>query len=216
VTDTLEHRKVVLLMGGTFDPVHHGHLRSALELKAYLNAAEVRLIPCGTPVHRAAPIASASQRVEMLKLAVDAEPGFLVDEREIARPSSFTVDTLISLRDELGDQVSLVWVMGSDAFSHFKQWRQWQRILTLAHILVVERAGEAEPVLSSPLSEVVKTFSNPEKLQTAPAGKICRLALTPLYISSTRIRTALKSGLSARFLLPDAVIDYINQHKLYG
>jgi nicotinate-nucleotide adenylyltransferase len=202
-------------MGGTFDPVHHGHLRSALELKLFLNAAEVRLIPCGLPVHRAKPFATAAQRLDMLRLAVGIEPGFIVDDREVFRPSSYTVDTLTGLREELGDKVSLVWVMGSDAFSHFTDWHQWQRILNLAHIAVVERAGEAIPKLIPPLNEVIEGFSSPETLTSTSSGKICRLALTPLQISSTYIRKMLKSGHSVRFLLPDPVINYIKQHGLY-
>ncbi len=204
-------------MGGTFDPVHYGHLRSALELKQALKAAEIRLIPCAQPVHKKQTIASAEQRLAMLHLAVDGVPGFKVDDIEIKRDSfSYTVDTLRQLRAVLGEDVPIVWSMGTDAFKHFTSWHQWQDILQLAHLVVIARAGEQDVGLSPLLKSYVSSCSNPSKLHGSPAGAVCFLTLTPLHISSTRIRIDINLGRSVQFLLPDKVLDYINDHKIYG
>ncbi len=207
----------MLLMGGTFDPVHYGHLRSALELKQALGASEIRFIPCGQPVHKDVAVASGQQRLDMLALAIDSLPGFRVDDYEICQATaSYTVETLNALRKELGSDVSLVWAMGTDAFKSFTQWHQWQEILALAHLAVIARPGEPDTVLSAPLTDLVADYSKASDLQCSIAGKICFLHLTPLSISSTQIRNSIKLGHSVNFLLPDKVLSYINQHRLYG
>ncbi len=133
------------LFGGTFDPIHYGHLRPLWEVKEALKFDQLRLIPSFIPPHRGKPGASAKQRLEMLRLAVADVPDYEVDERELQRGGpSYTVETLQSLRNELGDQ-PLCWVMGLDAFLGLASWYQWRRITELAHIVVTQRPGSQHP-----------------------------------------------------------------------
>ena len=206
----------IAILGGTFDPIHFGHLRPALELSE-MGFDEMRLIPCHVPAHRGAPHCSAEQRLAMVELAVKNEPRLVVDTRELDREGeSFTVDTLTDMRDELGDQVSLNLVMGMDAFLGLPKWRQWERIAELANIVVTERPGSVVPVTG-----VMERFLNArrvssmEALCNAASGRVLVQQLALLDISATRIRALINSGQSARYLLPESVWDYIEQHRLY-
>ena len=128
------------LLGGTFNPIHFGHLRMAQELAESLNLDEVRFIPSANPPHKHAPLVSAEQRATMVRLAIADNPLFKFDDRELNRTgASFTIDTLVSLRDELGEKTSLVLIMGSDAFIKFDTWHRWQEIIKLCHIALVQR-----------------------------------------------------------------------------
>ncbi len=128
------------LMGGTFNPIHYGHLRMAQELAESLNLEEVRFIPAANPPHKSADLISAEHRAEMVRLGVSNNPTFTVDNRELLRSgASYSVDTLLSLRDELGKEVSLTLFMGSDAFTKFNTWHRWQEIIQLCHIALVQR-----------------------------------------------------------------------------
>ena len=206
------------VFGGTFDPVHHGHLRPALELLESLQLQEVRMIPSAVPPHRDSPIASEQTRLAMLQLAVVDEPRLVVDEREIRRGgSSYMVDTLRSLRDEKGD-VPLCLLLGSDAFLGLPDWHEWRELLTLAHIVVAHRPGwQMEKSEMGELSGLLDNceVSSVSALSAKPAGHILLQQVTPLAISATGIRRMINEGKSARFLMPDRVWDYIRTNKLY-
>lgn len=204
------------LFGGTFDPIHIGHLRLALELKQQLKLDEMHLLPCYLPPHRAAPGASAGQRVAMLELALQDCQELRLDTRELKRDKpSYTVDTLTELRAEAGPDASLVLCMGMDSFCTLDTWHDWQKLIRLAHLVVVERPGYAVPQLG-PMAELVRRHSaEPATIHAAPAGAMVICAPRALAISATDIRAQLQSGRSPQFLLPDAVLNYIHAQQLY-
>ncbi|MGA9853560.1 MAG: nicotinate-nucleotide adenylyltransferase [Gammaproteobacteria bacterium] len=194
------------IFGGTFDPIHYGHLRPALEILDTLPLDEIRFIPAGQPPHRGVPAASAALRLEMVKAAVAGEPRFVVDEREIRRNApSYTVDTLAELRREY-PRDALVLVAGMDAFLGFPGWHQWQKIFDYAHVIVAHRPGW---VLQSggELAETIRRRRavSPQEIVTTPAGRILLQPVTQLEISSTRIRTAIAADGDPRYLVPEAV-----------
>lgn len=207
------------IFGGTFDPVHFGHLRSALEMLETLGLAEVRLVPCGQPPHRHPPRADAAARRAMLELAVAGQPGLRVDARELERPGpSYMVDTLASLRAELG-ATPLCLLLGSDAFLGLPQWHRWQELLSLAHLVVMHRPGwglDQSP--ASPLAALLaaRRVHTAADLAPQPAGHILLTAVTPLDISATAIRTLIGAGRSPRYLLPDAVWEHIRARGWYN
>jgi nicotinate-nucleotide adenylyltransferase len=206
----------VAVLGGTFDPIHIGHLRSALELREQLGFEQVRLVPCHRPPHRAQPGASPDQRLRMLELALAGETQLCADARELRRPGpSYTFDTLSELRAELGAQCSLSLIMGADAFAGLDTWHRWRELPQLAHIVVMARPGCALPG-SGPVAELLQALrAEPAVLQEKNCGAIVPVALTPLPIAATTIRALLRSGRSARYLLPDAVWSFIREHALY-
>jgi nicotinate-nucleotide adenylyltransferase len=204
------------LLGGTFDPVHFGHLRTAVEVRDGLGLAEVRLVPCRVPPHREAPRAGPSQRAAMLRIAVQGEPGLRVDERELTRPApSYTVDTLASLRAEMG-AISLCLVIGEDAFSELASWHRAPDIPGLAHMVVVGRPGSAGDVTAK-LADLIdgRWTEQPEHLALQPSGLVYRHRVTQMDVSATRIRELVASGRSPRYLLPDTVWDFIRDRGLY-
>ncbi len=205
------------ILGGTFDPIHFGHLRTALELKQQLGVDEMRLLPCYLPPHRGSPVASAAQRWTMLQLALEDEPELLADDREIDRGGvSYMVDTLQSFRDEFGNRVSLYLAVGMDSFLTLPHWHEWQRIPDLAHIVVVARPGSRLPdggILERFLQ--ARLVSHAAELREAASGRVLCRELTPLDISASCIRQLVTRGQSPRYLLPDAVLAYIRQHGLY-
>ncbi len=211
------------LLGGTFNPIHFGHLRMAQDLAESLNLDEVRFIPSASPPHKLPPLVSAEQRATMVQLAIANNPLFKFDDRELHRMArdnmpSYTIDTLQSLRDELGENVSLVLFMGSDAFSKFNTWHRWNEIIGLCHIALVHR-----PLLSNkePLAKILETFlhdhytENVDDLHETSAGHVTMQPITLLDISSTVIRNKLQKNQSMRYLAPDCVLDYIESHALY-
>ena len=204
------------IFGGTFDPVHYGHLRPLLEVKQILALDEVHLIPSYMPPHRDQPGASAEQRLAMLQLAVADTPGFVIDQRELLRGGrSYTVDTLQSLRDEVGTSpMSLI--VGMDAFIALDSWHQWQRLNQLAHIVVMQRPGALLPK-SGAVAELVEQAQalDVEELRQQPAGKIFFQSVTQLDISASDIREQVAHGRDIRFLLPDSVRHYIKTEGLY-
>ena len=206
------------ILGGTFDPVHNGHLRTALEVAELLALDELRLVPSSVPPHRGAPLASAAERLRMLQLATDVQPGFVVDDRELVRGgASYTIDTLRSLRAELGATARLCLVVGLDAFAAIDTWKEWRALGEHAHIVVVQRPGAALA-----LREAVARWATTrlaadagKALADAAHGAILRLELTQLAISATHIRELLAQGRSPRYLLPDAVLDHILENRIY-
>ncbi|BAW79904.1 nicotinic acid mononucleotide adenylyltransferase [Candidatus Nitrosoglobus terrae] len=205
------------IFGGTFDPVHFGHLRPALELLERLFLAEIRFIPCRCPPHRPLPVADPEQRLAMLQLGIAGESRFKVDDREFYRSGpSYMVDTLISLRAEKG-QAPLCLILGTDAFLGLPKWYRWLELIELAHLLVIKRPGEILPqqgVLKDLLDE--RKISNPKQLKAQSIGCILPMETTQLGISATQIRVLLKAGQSVRYLLPDAVWNYIQTSGLYS
>ncbi|MEQ1768043.1 MAG: nicotinate-nucleotide adenylyltransferase [Methylotenera sp.] len=208
------------LLGGTFNPIHFGHLRMAQELAESLNLDEVRFIPSANPPHKHAPLVSAEQRATMVRLAIADNPLFKFDERELNRKgASFTIDTLVSLRDELGEKTSLVLIMGSDAFVKFDTWHRWQEIIKLCHIALVQRPDKKP---TEALSKTLALFleqhytEQVDDLHTAAVGSVTMQAITPLEISSTAIRRTLQHQGSARYLVPQNVLDFIASNHLYS
>ena len=208
------------LFGGTFDPVHFGHLRLAEEAISQLGLGGVRWIPAGQPPHRNQPEVTARQRLEMVLRSTEKNERFSVDASEVeAAAPSYTVCTLERLRAELGSEYPLVLLVGADAFAGLTTWHRWRDIFALAHIAVSHRPGFPVEISSLP-NELATEFndrrlSNASALKDAPAGGVVTFAMTQLAISATQIRKLLANGLSARYLLPDSVLDYIQAHQLY-
>jgi len=199
--------RLVAILGGTFDPVHLGHLRAAWEAAEALDA-DVRLIPANVPPHRPAPVANAQQRAAILRAALAGQERLHLDTRELERAGpSYTFDTLSSLREE-GTQRPLVLLIGADAFALLPTWYRWRELFDLAHIGVLTRPGHVPP-LPSELSEAIASRETNEvgALRANPAGRVLRIAITPLEISATKIRALLREGREPRWVLPDVVLD---------
>jgi nicotinate-nucleotide adenylyltransferase len=208
--------EAVAIFGGTFDPVHVGHLRSALEAQRLLGVRQVRLIPSFLPPHRTEPSSSPAARLSMLQLAI-AETSFLsVDDREIKRQGpSYTVDTLKSIREEIGSDRPLILILGIDAFHLLPSWRDWQSLSGLTHIAVMDRPGP-QPRLPAQLEDLIRDRqSEPFELVRSPHGSICRLSLTQMDISSSKIRQFIADGVPLDYLLPTKVIEFIRKNRLY-
>jgi nicotinate-nucleotide adenylyltransferase len=205
------------VFGGTFDPVHYGHLRAALEVTEMLQLQDFRLLPAGTPPHRTKTFATADHRLAMLELALSHYPEMKVDDREIRREGlSYMVDTLDEIRAEAGEAPILL-VIGQDAANELDRWHDWPRLFDLAHLLIMLRPSSGQ-VYSAALLEQLepRMASSPAQLQDLPSGLIFPLEVTQLAISSTEIRRRVRARLSPRFLLPDPVIAYIHEHGLYS
>ncbi|MEW8507361.1 MAG: nicotinate-nucleotide adenylyltransferase [Candidatus Thiodiazotropha sp.] len=205
------------VFGGTFDPVHFGHLRTALDVMQSLGLEEVRFIPLHGAVHRDQPMVPAEQRLEMVRLAVQHQAGFVVDDREIRRAGdSYTVATLASLRQEQ-PQRSLCLLLGMDAFNGFADWYRPHEILTLAHLVVMYRPGEESPK-DPRLKQLLDTarVARVEALLAVDHGAILLHPVTQLDISASKVRNLLAEGRTPRFLLPEAVLQYIEHNGFYG
>jgi nicotinate-nucleotide adenylyltransferase len=208
---------LVGIFGGTFDPVHYGHLRSALELVERLQLKQLRLMPSAQPPHRDAPQCSAVHRAAMIDLAVAGEPRLACDARELQRSGkSYTIDSLIELRSELGADTGLCMVLGCDAVLDVSRWHRWQELLDWAHIVVLARPGWELPRKGAVAQWLHDhRLDDSGMLRQRPAGGIVIEELRPLAISSTEVRELLAAGRSARYLIPQSVLDYIQTHKLY-
>ncbi len=210
------------IFGGTFDPVHFGHLRLAEEAADTLGLAKVRWIPAGQPALRDAPQVGARQRLDMVRLAIAGNPRFELDAAEVdAEQTSYTVPTLERLRrsDVYGPVQPLVLLVGADAFAGMVGWHRWQRLFELAHVAVAHRPGYAVEAEHLPpeLAEVFRqrVCADPRRLMASPAGNIVTFAMTPLDISATRIRSLLSNRSSARYLAPDCVLEHIRTYHFY-
>ena len=211
------------VLGGTFDPIHYGHLRLAEELGETLKLEAVRLVPSGTPPHRSAPHVAADHRLAMTRLAAAGNSRFAVDGREVQRAGpGYTFDTLAELRDEEGSARPLVLLLGADAFLEFATWHRWHEIFDLAHVAIAHRPGF--PVerwterMPQPLAReyTARHMQQPLATHLQPAGGIVVVPFTALDISATAIRDMLRAGASPRYLLPGSVLDYIREHHLYA
>ena len=205
------------IFGGTFDPIHYGHLRTALELSQRLALVRVHFIPCANPPHRDAPMTSAALRLRMVEAAVAEQPNFIADDRELKRNGvSYTVDTLASLRADY-PQESLCLVLGMDAFLHLPKWHRWRELFDLAHVVIAHRPGWQVPdsgTLGALLRE--RRTSSPEELAAQRAGRVHVEAVTQLEISSTDLRASIRRGLDPRFLMPEAVRKIIIETECYA
>jgi nicotinate-nucleotide adenylyltransferase len=205
------------IFGGTFDPIHYGHLRTALEVCEALELDEVRFVPCGFPAHRALPGASAEQRLSMLELALEgADPRFRIDDRELRRGGpSYMVDTLASIRSEFS-ACALCLIVGIDAFQGMPAWHRWRDIFKLAHLVVMERPFE--PSYAEALERVLsqRVVADRTALARQPAGCIYFQDVSQLAISASRIRDLVRHGKSTQYLMPEAVRAFIAEHGLYG
>ncbi|MGE5320586.1 MAG: nicotinate-nucleotide adenylyltransferase [Hyphomicrobiaceae bacterium] len=208
------------IFGGTFDPIHFGHLRLAEDMADSLDLDRVLFIPAGQPPHRGAPRTAAGHRLEMVRRAICGNPRFVADAREVQRSQpSYTVDTLTALRDELGQQQPLWLLLGADAFLDLPSWHDWRRLFDLANIAVAARPGarllQSSAIMEPLKSEMAQRRVADASLATRAAGAVLLRATPPLDISATAIRDILARHGSARYLLPDAVLDYIHEHQLY-
>jgi nicotinate-nucleotide adenylyltransferase len=210
------------ILGGTFDPIHYGHLRLAQEVADKLRLAEVRFMPSGTPPHRSSPGAPAADRLAMVQLAVTGNSLFTVDPRETLRSGpGYTVDTLTAMREEVGAGQSLVLLLGADAFLELATWSRWHQLFTLAHVAVAYRPGFPVDTWQSRMPQPLAAEYNkrlmrqPLGVHTAPAGGIVVVPIAALDISATLIRDAMLAGSNPRYLLPEEIIKYIQDHDLY-
>lgn len=213
--------KPIGILGGTFDPVHYGHLRLAEEMLESAGLQQIRFIPAGNPPHRVTPQVSARDRSAMVSLAIVDQPGFVLDEREVHRTEKcFTVDTLRELRAEVGAQQSLCLLMGGDAFLQLHTWHEWEEILELANVVVGYRPGYTlEKRIHGATPELREHYRQRlcqvGALSRCAAGGIAELPIPKLEISATLIRARVAERRTIRYLLPAAVADYIYQHHLY-
>jgi nicotinate-nucleotide adenylyltransferase len=207
------------ILGGTFDPVHLGHLRLAQEVAEALDLAQVRFMPGGTPPHRAMPQSAAAERVAMVKLAIADNPLFTLDDRETRRSGpSYSFDTLSEVRAEVGPACPLVLILGADAFLGFSRWHRWREIFGLAHIAVAQRPGAAlDTIADEPLAQEFsrRQVHDKHRLRSASAGSIVVVPITALAISATAIRAAICAGRSVRYLVPATVIAHILNNLLF-
>jgi len=205
------------VFGGTFDPIHFGHLRPALDVIQGLPMHEIRFVPLRVAVHRPQPVATAAQRLAMVHAAVKGQRGFVVDERELGRTGgSYSYDTLASLRAELAPDLPICLLTGLDAFGDLSTWHRWRDIAELAHLVVMRRPGAGEPG-DPELRRWMepRLASRPGDLAQSPAGLIHLQDVTQLDICATAIRNQIALGLSPRFLLPESVLTLIEREGLY-
>ena len=205
------------IFGGTFDPVHYGHLRTGFELMQALGLAEMRYIPAGRPPHRDQPLADATLRLAMVRAAIAGQPGFTVDDREVRRDGpSYAVLTLEELKAE-APQRRLCLAVGMDAFLGLDRWHRWRDVLRLAHVVVAHRPGWRAPA-DGTLGELLSACGtrDPARLAAADAGLVYVHAVTQLEISSTDLRNIVTGGRDPRYLVPDEVREIIRRTRCYS
>lgn len=209
--------RTIGVLGGAFDPVHLGHLHVALSVHHGLNVQEIRLIPSANPLLRQSLEASAEQRLDMLKLAIKPHSGLVLDDREILRGGdSYMVETLASIRKEIGETTALCCILSVDQFLQFDRWYDWERIITLAHLVVTTRSG-----YQLNLNQKLQTFMQQKRsqdfkqLHQESSGRIFVYDIIPLPISATHIRQRIKADKSAESWLMPEVWNYIKEHQLY-
>jgi nicotinate-nucleotide adenylyltransferase len=208
-------RKLTLIFGGTFDPIHCGHLQVCREASHMLGATEVRLLPSAQPPHRGLTGASAMQRLAMLRLAIADQPNWQADDLELQRSgASYSIDTLMQLRTQLAAQQALVLLLGADQYAKLDRWHRWQELSEYAHIAVMSR-----PNTSATSATVAQFFAKrvlpATQLHQRAHGNICFLPVTPITISASNIRARLQAGAVEFPDLPSAVNDYIRAQNLY-
>lgn len=206
------------ILGGTFDPIHHGHLRLALEMSERLGLKKVHLIVSANPPHRQIPQTPAEMRFEMVKLAIENEKILIADDREIKRNRpSYTVETLLEMREEFGKELPICLILGMDAFLGLSTWFEWEKLLGLTHLVITQRP-EINQHFSEPLQQLLEKhqINNKQKLQEKSMGYILFEAVPMLNISATQIRQCFVMKQNPRYLLPESVLKFISQQGLYN
>lgn len=216
------------IYGGTFDPVHYGHLRIAEELAGILQPDQLLFLPAGHPRLRDTPVATGAHRIAMLHAAIRGNPMFSVDDRETRRlGETYSIESLQEIRQEYqtkhegGKQVALCFIIGADAFIKLPHWYRWRELFELCHFVIANRPGTTPVGSTSSLPDELRDACRnrwttmADELKKAPFGLIFTAPTTLLDISSTRIRNIIASGKSARYLLPEPVLNYIDRHDLY-
>lgn len=206
-----------LVFGGTFDPVHRGHIESVCAVARLLGDVDVYLVPCQIPAHRPTPAASPEARLKMLQLAVAGQDRIFVDDCELRREgTSYTVDTLLGYRERVGESGPLLFLMGRDSWVTLPGWHRWEALTDLAHLLILERPGTDQ---DSPgvLRKWLKTrqVQAPEEMMSSSSGKVCFLSLDQIDVSASGLREAIAKGSSIEGNVNPLVMNYISQHNLY-
>lgn len=207
----------IVIMGGTFDPIHNGHLRTAVEVLDRFGYSTLKLIPCYRPVHKEGLSTSPKERLEMTVLAISCDARLAVDAREINREGpSYSIDTLKDIRSEIGDTEPLIMVLGMDSFLSLPTWHGWSELIQYAHLIVVSRPGWESEMIPE-LRAFCENYraDSPHELQCAPSGRVWLETFTPLGISSSMIRELASKNESIAYLLPEPVQKYIEHHQLY-
>ena len=205
------------IFGGTFDPIHYGHLRTALELAETLSLAEVRFIPCAQQPLREVTTASAEARLAMVRAAIEGQTRFSVDTRELDRPGpSYSVDTLTELRAEYPD-TPLCMLLGMDSFLSLPDWHRWEELFGLAHIVVAHRPGWRAPAAGVLGGLVLERGTDDRRdLCTSPCGRVFVTPVTQLEISASEVRELISGGLDPKYLIPDSVREIIIETECYA
>ncbi|HEU5435880.1 MAG TPA: nicotinate-nucleotide adenylyltransferase [Telluria sp.] len=214
----------VALLGGSFDPVHAGHVALAALFDSLLHPDQLRIVPAGNPYQKSPLHVGAEERIAMLALAFEAARlPIVIDRQEIDRHgASYTIDTLETVRAEVGPAASIVFLMGADQLMKLDTWRDWRRLFDLAHIGVAARPGYSLHAASLPpavAQEISVRQGSLDQLRTTPSGRVFLAETLAVDISATQIRAALRGedegGIDACSLIPPVVLDYIQQHHLY-
>ena len=213
---------LVGIFGGTFDPIHYGHLRIAAEIVKTVGLQKLHFVPAGMPRLRHSPVASPQHRVEIVRLAIQKNPDFVLDEREINRDGvSYSIDTVREFKQEFGEEVRLCFVLGADAFINLPEWSNWKELFNLCHFIVSTRPGYTLTLIKELLSKELREecsqrwVSNTESLRKDTSGLIFIASTTMLDISATSIRAHIAVGRSVRHLVPSVTVNYISENKLY-
>jgi len=213
---------LVGIFGGTFDPIHYGHLRVAEEIVETVGLQKMYFVPAGMPRLRYSPVASSQHRVEIVRLAIQKNPDFVLDEREIYRDGvSYSIDTVREFKQEFGEEVRLCFILGADAFIKLPEWNNWKELFNLCHFIVSTRPGYSLTLIKELLSKELREecsqrwVSNTESLRKDTSGLIFIASTTMLDISATSIRAHIAAGRSVRHLVPSVTVNYISKNKLY-
>ncbi|MEO5343524.1 MAG: nicotinate-nucleotide adenylyltransferase [Gammaproteobacteria bacterium SHHR-1] len=205
------------ILGGTFDPIHFGHLRTALDVQEALGLEQVRFLPLNQAVHRPQPQASPTQRLQMVQLAIADRPGFVADASELQRGgASYMLDTLGHLRQQLGTDTPLGLLLGTDAFNDFLSWREPQQVADLCHLLLMTRPGYQLPQQGELAEFVTQRLRQAPAELTGPGGRIYLQPVTQLAISATDLRQRAHQGRGLAYLLPEPVRQFIQSEGLYS
>ena len=213
---------LVGIFGGTFDPIHYGHLRVAQEIVETVGLQKMYFVPAGMPRLRHSPVASPQHRVEIVRLAIQKNPDFVLDGREIYRDGvSYSIDTVREFKQEFGEEIRLCLVLGADAFIKLPEWNNWKELFNLCHFIVSTRPGYSLTLIKELLSKELREecsqrwVSNTESLRKDTSGLIFIASTTMLDISATSIRAHIAAGRSVRHLVPSVTVNYISENKLY-
>jgi len=212
-----KYLKRIGILGGMFNPVHNGHLRVAIECKETFKFDELRMFPCAEPPHREMPEVSSQQRLKMLQLALQNISGVVADGRELDRSGpSFTIDTLRSLKSEF-PQAGFYLIIGSDAFQSLNAWHEWEKILEFSNIIIAQRPDHQDDLSSEVGKQLKNSFTNDiDAFKESVSGKIFALKVSQLEISSSYLRELIREDKSTQFLLPEIVLNFIKENRLYN